>query len=335
MRRSRRRRAWTCSRRATSAGTPRKTPEIDGKLSDAAWAKAPWTDDFVDIEGDAKPAPRFRTRAKLLWDERCLYIAAELEEPHVWGTLLQRDTVIFYDNDFEVFLDPNGDTHEYFEFEMNALNTVWDLSLPLPYKDGGKAIDSWDIEGLRTGGQGERDHQQRATTTTAGRSKSRCRGPRSAGPRGPPVRRTTATAGGSTSRASMDHRHRRAPATSSARACRRTTGCGRRSGWWTCIVLNSGAFSSSRRKAAPTRRPDTWTGPRKWRCWTSITRSACTARRRSGPRKLAELARFAPKGRPLRKSIEIVATREGYTATLRGDGSKHWKIKQDSRLWAE
>ena len=40
--------------------------ELDGKLDDAAWQLAPWTADFVDIEGDAKPKPRERTRAKML-----------------------------------------------------------------------------------------------------------------------------------------------------------------------------------------------------------------------------------------------------------------------------
>jgi hypothetical protein len=86
----------------------------------------------------------------MLWDDRFLYIGAMLDDPHVWATLTKRDTVIFYDNDFEVFIDPDGDNHEYFELEMNALNTVWDLFLPLPYRDGGKAVDSWDIAGLRT-----------------------------------------------------------------------------------------------------------------------------------------------------------------------------------------
>ena len=124
---------------------------IDGMLNEPSWLSAPWTEDFVDIEGDVRPAPRYRTRAKMLWDDEYLYIGAELQEPHVWGTLTKRDTVIFYDNDFEVFIDPNGDSHEYYEFEMNALNTVWDLFLPKPYKDSGSAVDSWDIEGLKTG----------------------------------------------------------------------------------------------------------------------------------------------------------------------------------------
>ncbi len=123
---------------------------IDGKLDDPAWAAAPWTADFVDIEGDVKPKPRFRTRAKILWDNTHLYIAADLEEPHVWGKLTQHDSVIFHDPDFEVFLDPDGDTHAYYEFELNALNTGWDLFLPKPYIDGGKARDEWAIPGLKT-----------------------------------------------------------------------------------------------------------------------------------------------------------------------------------------
>ena len=123
---------------------------IDGKLDEDSWKAVPWTDDFVDIEGDRKPKPRFRTRAKMLWDDDNLYLAAELEEPHVWGTLTKHDSVIFNDNDFEVFLNPNGDSHLYAELELNALNTTWDLLLSMPYKDGGHAIDSWEIAGLKT-----------------------------------------------------------------------------------------------------------------------------------------------------------------------------------------
>ena len=125
-------------------------PVIDGALDDPAWRAAEWTDFFVDIEGAIRPAPTFRSRAKLLWDDDYLYIAAELEEPDVWATLTQRDAVIFHDNDFEVFIDPDGDTHNYSELEINALGTVWDLLLPKPYRDGGPPIDAWDISGLRS-----------------------------------------------------------------------------------------------------------------------------------------------------------------------------------------
>ena len=34
--------------------------------------------------------------------------------------------------------------------EINALNTEWDLLLEKPYRDGGPAVDAWEIAGLKT-----------------------------------------------------------------------------------------------------------------------------------------------------------------------------------------
>jgi Carbohydrate family 9 binding domain-like len=120
------------------------------RLDDDAWKAAPWTDVFVDIQGEARPWPRFQTRAKMLWDDNYFYVAALLEEPHVWGTLTKHDSVVFQDNDFEIFIDPDGDNHEYYEIEINALNIEWDLFLKTPYRDGGPAINEWEIPGLKT-----------------------------------------------------------------------------------------------------------------------------------------------------------------------------------------
>jgi hypothetical protein len=125
-------------------------PTIDGKLDDGVWAATPWSDEFADIEGFDKLAPKHRTRVKMLWDDRALYIAAELTEPNVWATITEHDAVIFNDPDFEVFLDPDGDNHLYAELELNARNTTWDLLLTKPYKDGGKPINAWEIVGLKT-----------------------------------------------------------------------------------------------------------------------------------------------------------------------------------------
>ena len=94
----------------------KKPLTIDGKLDDSTWKKAKWSDDFVDIEGDAKPRPRFHTRMKMLWDDTYLYVGAELEEPDIKAKLTEHDSVIFHDNDFEVFLKPPTGTPGDFEF---------------------------------------------------------------------------------------------------------------------------------------------------------------------------------------------------------------------------
>ena len=129
-----------------------RTPiTIDGWIDEKEWYDAAWTCDFQDIEGDLKPKPLYRTRVKMRWDDDFFYIAAELQEPHIWATYTDRDAVIFHENDFEMFIDPDGDTHLYYELEINALGTIWDLMLVKPYRDGGPAINSWNIGGLKKG----------------------------------------------------------------------------------------------------------------------------------------------------------------------------------------
>jgi hypothetical protein len=123
---------------------------VDGKLDEASWIRAPWTEYFVDIQGDLKPGPRFQTRAKMLWDDEFFYIGADMEEPHLWATVAERDVPVYNEHDFEVFIDPDGDTHQYYELEMNALNTVWDLMSLAPHRDGGPMVNAWDIAGLET-----------------------------------------------------------------------------------------------------------------------------------------------------------------------------------------
>ncbi|VTR40998.1 Domain of uncharacterised function (DUF1083) [Sphingobacterium thalpophilum] len=121
---------------------------IDGKADEKSWILTPWTSPFCDIEGPSRPAPTLNTQVKMLWDEENLYIYAKLDEPHINGYLRQPDTIIYHDNDFEVFLKPNLRSPDYVEIEVNALNTVMDLLMTKPYRFGGKANLNWDTKGL-------------------------------------------------------------------------------------------------------------------------------------------------------------------------------------------
>jgi len=117
---------------------------LDGKPNEKQWKQAAWSDEFEDIEGAGKPSPLYSTHFKMLWDEENLYIYAELEEQHVWAYYDKQDMIVFHENDFEVFIDPDKDTHNYYEFEVNARNTLFDLVLNKPYRNGGPADIGWN-----------------------------------------------------------------------------------------------------------------------------------------------------------------------------------------------
>jgi hypothetical protein len=123
---------------------------IDGNINKPVWQKAKWSDDFQDIEGDLKPKPPLQTNMKMLWDDSCLYIAAQIHDPNVWAYLKQHDDVVFRDNDFEFFIDPLNTTHQYFEIEVNPLNTIFDLFLNKPYRNQGGPLATWDAKGMRS-----------------------------------------------------------------------------------------------------------------------------------------------------------------------------------------
>lgn len=121
-------------------------PAIDGKIGKREWKRARWTEDFVDISTAEKPLQR--TRVKMLWDDQYLYVAALLYETDLWATLKNHDDIIFKDNDFEVFIDPNDDASNYFEIEINAFGTVMDLFMHKTYKRGGPMEMKWDTQGM-------------------------------------------------------------------------------------------------------------------------------------------------------------------------------------------
>lgn len=120
-------------------------PIIDGKLEESNWLAANWSSPFMDIQGTDFPMPNQLTQMKMLWDENFLYIGILLKEKNIWATYTERESVIFHENDIEIFIDPDGDTHNYYEIEVNALGTLWDLLLTKPYKNGGRPINGWNI----------------------------------------------------------------------------------------------------------------------------------------------------------------------------------------------
>ncbi len=124
-------------------------PSIDGDLDEAAWSDAPALSPFTEITGQPTMPDSISTTVRIMWDDDALYIGARLREPHVWGTQTEKNSIIFHENDFEVFIDPDADFHRYHELEINALGTIWELTLMSPYRDGGPYTIPDNFPGLK------------------------------------------------------------------------------------------------------------------------------------------------------------------------------------------
>jgi hypothetical protein len=149
---------------------------IDGDLDKDVWRNIAWSDLFDDIQGidDAPPYSNLKiptTRFKALYDDHYLYIIAALYPAAGLSTkayYTERNSPIYQrDSDFEVFIDVDQTNHMYKEFEVNAINTVWNLLLNKPYDDGGQEYSG------RIARPGERnyyevDHQHSATKVISG-----------------------------------------------------------------------------------------------------------------------------------------------------------------------
>jgi hypothetical protein len=121
----------------------RTAPVIDGRLDEPFWEEVGFSESFVDISTSTKPW--LDTKVKIRWDDEWLYVGAKVSDPNVWANITYtchclnstEDQIIFHGNDFEVFVDADGTTRWYKEFEINAANADWDLLLDRPYENNG------------------------------------------------------------------------------------------------------------------------------------------------------------------------------------------------------
>jgi hypothetical protein len=135
--------------------------KVDGRLDEAAWAKAPGVGPFL-MNGDASPAP-FRTEAKVLCDDQFLYFSFASEDENLWATMRRRDEHLWHEEVVEVFLQADSRVPNYIELEVNPLGTLLDIYLldrrrNLPYESWNSARLKWavHVDGTVDGCGGDR-----------------------------------------------------------------------------------------------------------------------------------------------------------------------------------
>jgi hypothetical protein len=95
---------------------------IDGRLDKPAWREAPKSPRFVDLVSGVPGL--LDTRMASLWDDEALYVAFWVSEPNVQARLARRDSLVWTENDVEIFI---GGEDCYYEFEINARGTIYEV----------------------------------------------------------------------------------------------------------------------------------------------------------------------------------------------------------------
>lgn len=111
-------------------------PKIDGDTTDDAWKRAAVIDSFTQHWKGEAVKPKHATRARLLWDREYLYFCAEMEDDNLYATVTEHNGAVWENDAFELFFKPAADKPGYFEFEVNPLNTNFDLFIPDRAKGG-------------------------------------------------------------------------------------------------------------------------------------------------------------------------------------------------------
>lgn len=123
---------------------------LDGKLDEAAWAKAPEQTGFempLGVTNRQPIPPDQQTSFRVLYDDSTLYLGIRCNEPQMdkLTTLAarQHDAAMWSDDDVELFLDPVGDRTEYYQLAINSDGTQVDLYL---IESGNTGKGGWSAE---------------------------------------------------------------------------------------------------------------------------------------------------------------------------------------------
>jgi hypothetical protein len=104
---------------------------VDGKLTEPAWTTAASTGAFVNVStGKADAAHPVQGSAKLLWDDKALYVAFEVTDKDIIGGFKKTDVDphLWTKDTVEIMIDPdgNGDNKDYYEIQVSPQNLVFD-----------------------------------------------------------------------------------------------------------------------------------------------------------------------------------------------------------------
>jgi hypothetical protein len=121
---------------------------IDGDFDKPIWRKAEPIKFFLPVTYDQ---PQSHTEAGLLWDDNYLYAGFKAYDKDIFAYNTERDSSTCNDDVLEFFFKTNPNEEPYYNFEINALNTVYDaFNLRRHAAGGGHRWKRWDCAGLKS-----------------------------------------------------------------------------------------------------------------------------------------------------------------------------------------
>ena len=117
-------------------------PVLDGKDDDEIWRTAPAITDFRQWQPTEDAPARFRTEARVAYDDRHIYVFVRAHDPHpdsILRLLARRDSWTAADKIW-VMIDSYHDRRSGFEFGVNPAGVKIDMAI----SNDGNEDDAWD-----------------------------------------------------------------------------------------------------------------------------------------------------------------------------------------------
>ena len=119
-----------------------RAPRLDGSLDDPVWRTARATRPFVETRYGG-PAP-LSASAKLLWDEKYLYVGIDVGDTLLRARDVRRDSHLWEQDCVELMIDPEGDQKSYFEIQASPRGVVFDTRFDAPRVPRPFGHEDWD-----------------------------------------------------------------------------------------------------------------------------------------------------------------------------------------------
>ena len=120
---------------------------IDGNIDPKEWSGASPAIEFI-FPWDSQTGAKQKTHARLLWDDKNLYVAYECEDTDITAHVQSHDEFVYRDDSVEIFLNVKpSQTMAYYCIETNVLGTVMDYVCI----DAQYYMRRFDLKGLKVG----------------------------------------------------------------------------------------------------------------------------------------------------------------------------------------